>query len=367
MRCLSRHQERAFTLIELLVVIVIIALLMAIAIPAYLKQQEKARDLQAQTLLATAYKDAYGESISSGGNGYIGLNNMASAITSSDPGISAIVGTGYMKATTANKVVVVSRSSTAKTLILYSRSPTGRIYRLVSPYGKGHTLGKMTYDEAVLADLPGAYFRLGEGSGTVAADSSGNGISATYSGAVTLGQPGAVSGNSAASFDGTTGMLSLGDQFDFAGNAPFTIDMTVKRIAGNEGVNRRLVTKMLYGGNYQGWEMVVNSTSNTVLCGRNDQGAGFLTSTTSTTSLNAGTWYYIACVYDGSNVSLYINGNLESTGTSPGPLPNTTAPLLIGNQGGGNGMPGVYDEVGIYPWALSATQVKEHAKELGFS
>lgn len=48
------------------------------------------------------------------------------------------------------------------------------------------------YETAVLADSPAFYFRLGESSGTVMADSSGGGNNGTYINSPTLGVPGAL-------------------------------------------------------------------------------------------------------------------------------------------------------------------------------
>src|SRR5207302_4616916 len=58
--------------------------------------------------------------------------------------------------------------------------------------------------QQVLGDHPSAFWRLGDAAGsTSAADASGNGLVGTIDAGVTLGQPGAVSGDTAATFPGT--------------------------------------------------------------------------------------------------------------------------------------------------------------------
>jgi hypothetical protein len=89
----------------------------------------------------------------------------------------------------------------------------------------------LTYDQEVLADSPVAYWRLDETSGTVAHDSSGNGLNGTYSGAITFGQAGAVAGDSAAQF-GDLASISVPDNnlldLGTSANPGFAIELWIK-------------------------------------------------------------------------------------------------------------------------------------------
>jgi autotransporter-associated beta strand protein len=61
-----------------------------------------------------------------------------------------------------------------------------------------------SYQSTVLADSPYVYYRLGEASGTAAADTSGNAYAGTYVGTPTLAVAGANGGDTAVTFNGTS-------------------------------------------------------------------------------------------------------------------------------------------------------------------
>ena len=79
-----RHNEKGFTLIELMVVIVILGILMAIAIPAYMGFADRANRAAAQANVRSA-ADSVAAYYNDNKQSYSGMN--LASLTAIDPGI----------------------------------------------------------------------------------------------------------------------------------------------------------------------------------------------------------------------------------------------------------------------------------------
>src|SRR5262249_45597657 len=87
-----------------------------------------------------------------------------------------------------------------------------------------------TYETAVKADSPAAFYLLNESSGATAADDSGNSHNATYNTGVTYGVSGGTgdTGNTAIHGDGTNTPVTGGDSFVPTGNGAWSLEGWVK-------------------------------------------------------------------------------------------------------------------------------------------
>jgi type IV pilus assembly protein PilA len=119
------QDEKGFTLIELLVVILIIGILAAIALPAFLNQREKAQDSEAksgartvQTAMETYYTDkqAYTTTLSD-------LTDIEPAIKQLGARVDVAGGS-----TTTYKIVVTSKGSSGHKFEI-DRDATGNVTR----------------------------------------------------------------------------------------------------------------------------------------------------------------------------------------------------------------------------------------------
>jgi hypothetical protein len=215
----------------------------------------------------------------------------------------------------------------------------------------------------VLADSPVSYWRLGEQSGTTAADSGAGGNPGTIVGGVTLGAPGALAGdpNTAMTFNG--GYVNVPNKANLDPTGDLTVEAWAKPTT--LGVTQTVVHKG-DGTSESGWQYRLSMTSSNHWRGTVYVGGTAYTVTDPNTE-SAGQWYYLAMTRSGSTLTLYVNGAAVATTTVGGALNSTTGLLAIGRTGSASEpswstypFAGTIDEVAVYNHALTATRVQAH-------
>ncbi len=228
-------------------------------------------------------------------------------------------------------------------------------------------MAPITFANEVLADGPIGYWRLGEAPGTVsAADASGNANSGTYSGGITLGQPGFHGGDTAALFDGATGRIVVPNS-DVLNPANIAMEAKV-RWDGPNDLQQRILEKSSFA------ELAQYGLS--ILPDGHVQVE--IRTSAATTSVNVksigvaaqGAETHIVATYDGATIRIFLNGVLDPSETAapgsispkpPDPTNPTASGVGIGNQiERERPFKGLIDEVALYPTALSAGRILAH-------
>ncbi|MFL5912917.1 MAG: LamG-like jellyroll fold domain-containing protein, partial [Gaiellaceae bacterium] len=209
------------------------------------------------------------------------------------------------------------------------------------------------YSQAVMqiSGLVG-FWRLGDASGTAACD--GTGVNpGTYQGGFTLGQSGAIAGDSdkATSFNGTTGDVSVPSSTSLNAGDTFSIEAWVKR--GSTGGTTNQVIASKQGTSW----MLAFSTANALILQVN----GTTVNTSSSTVADTTSWHHVVATKSGTSVHLYIDGkDVTGSKTTNKTVSNNTSALTIGASGTASWFKGTLDEVAAYNSVLSAAQVTDH-------
>ena len=227
----------------------------------------------------------------------------------------------------------------------------------------------VTVQNPVVTFLSGliGYWPFEETSGTMAKDASGNGNNGALMGDATWGL-GHI--RNALSLSGLTGYVQVPstpnlEQFSNAvticGWAYFGTNSTY--VAGTmQDVVRKVVSLTTNVSPYSAYDLVVQDFGGGTFKAR----MGVTRASDSTRGIsnwgNAhtyGSWYYLAGVYDGSTVQVYVNGVQESSAAFVGTLLQTSQPLCIGRYGSvGEAMNGRIDDLRVYNRALSTAEIQ---------
>ena len=88
---------------------------------------------------------------------------------------------------------------------------------------------------------------------------------------------------------------------------------------------------------------------------------------TDSRSFDAFSWYHIAFTFDGANTKVYVGGNLENTWGFAGTHWKRFSPGVYfgAHSAGGNAFDGKLDDIRIYDYALSATNIASLSSATG--
>lgn len=223
----------------------------------------------------------------------------------------------------------------------------------------------MTYESEVLSDSPYLYWRLGEASGTTAADDSGNGRSGTYVNGPTLGVTGLLTGDTDTAVQFISGSSTVVQRLSALG--PTTIPtFTLECIIGANISDGHLfgitdptgtddIELFLVGGGLLTFAF---------------QGTSGFTATAGIL-VDTSVKHHIAATFDGTVLNVYVDGSVADffSFTDAGALFTATNSIGVANWATdapfGDAINGVIDEAAIYFTALSAARILAHAAAVG--
>ena len=216
---------------------------------------------------------------------------------------------------------------------------------------------QLSYHDQVLAASPAAYWRLGETSGTSAADETGANPG-TYNN-VLLGAPGALSSDSnpSASFDGVRSYVRVPASPSLDMTSAVTVELWAKRrtisstyqvLVGKPGNGQSKLE------NYAVW--LTNSNRYQAYFG---DGSTFVSVVTP--AITDTNWHHVVATYNGSRVRIYLDGVLKQEIAQTLQMRGNNLPLNIGRANNGSYFfNGWLDEVAVYPTALPAQTILAH-------
>ncbi len=233
---------------------------------------------------------------------------------------------------------------------------SGRLVVLATNSGTGGVL--ISTDPSLVG-----YWKMDEGSGSIAKDASGWGNHANLVGSPTWSPS---PKELAVNFNGSTSYGVVSDQWALDPTTSLTLSAWIKPEAqGSLDIISRAMA-----GSVDGYALSLtpsNAPTNprTVVMQLNEASSGNTYRVNSTTQYptNGSTWMHIAATYDGTAMRMYINGEEERSELGPPSIAANLINVGLGAQSdGARKFRGHLDDVRIYRRALSAVEITELAR-----
>jgi len=131
------RDEAGFTLVELMVVVLIIAVLLAVAIPTFLQMRERAQDVAAKSSVRITLTDA--KSFTADNDSYLLVTS--ASLAASEPSLTFVDETTPSTGHSVITQYVPDRLTTAKTFVAAAYSQAGKCFFLRDVTDAGTTFG----------------------------------------------------------------------------------------------------------------------------------------------------------------------------------------------------------------------------------
>lgn len=213
----------------------------------------------------------------------------------------------------------------------------------------------MTYAATVLADSPLVYWRFGDASGTVAADSSGNSRDGAYGNGPTLGAAGLLTGDSdtAVTFNGSNQFANIAGA-SWMNTADYSIECWFK--TGALAAQRVLVSRD--DGATKIWDVLLSTSGNVQMNIFNGPTAQTVTSPAAYAD---NVIHHVVCTLSGTTATVYVDGVQVGQGTGIASNSSTTQQISVARRNNGTLFyDGTVDEFAYYGTALSSSRVAAH-------
>jgi hypothetical protein len=301
------------------------------------------------------------------GSGITGTKVIQAATAPAVGGVCGTFGAFAQVATTTSTAasVVVSPAIAVDTCYQFRYVVTDRVGNATTYTNAGVVRRAAVYSTTVTGTAGIVdYWRLGEASGTTAADAQGGNNNGTYSGGPTFGATGALAGdpNTATSFNGTNEYVSATRNL----TTNLSIELWFRSTQANGGTgtqwyNAAALVDASAAGVANDFGVGLASDGR-VVAGVGTAG-GADSSIRSQAGLNDGGWHHVVFTrtQTGGGLALYVDGIQVATGTGGTASLTASATLCLARSAtGGLFYAGTLDEVATFSTVLTPAQVIAH-------